>query len=288
MPRIAVLGANGQLGQSLQYALRRYKDAGTWDFYGSARLDITEKSAISKLFTPDATYDYILNFAAYTQVDQAEKEKEIATKVNASALEYIAKSCQKTKTVLIHMSTDYVFDGKATRPYHEQDAAFPINHYGQTKLEGEQYIQKNMENYFILRTGWLYSNFGHNFYLTMKKLAQTHKEIRVVSDQFGTPTHTHTVVQAILKILALRTAKFGVYHIGNQGTASWYDFAKNIMEALSYSGKLLPIPSNAYPTAAARPSYSVLDKGKFEKTFAHRFPSWEKELAQLTHSSFPR
>lgn len=287
MPKIAVLGANGQLGQSLQYQLRQHTGPEVWDFYTSALLDITKKSAISKLFTQTSKYDYILNFAAYTQVDQAEKEKEIATKVNATALEYIAKSCQETHTVLIHMSTDYVFDGKATHPYQEDDATLPINHYGQTKLEGEKYIQENLENYFILRTGWLYSNLGHNFYRTMKKLAQTHEEIRVVSDQFGTPTHTHTVVQAILKILALRTTKFGVYHIGNQGEASWYDFAKNILEAVSYPGKLRPIPSKAYPTPAERPAYSVLDKGKFENTFDHRFPSWEKELAQLTRSSFP-
>lgn len=286
MPKIAVLGANGQLGQSLQHALKQCKNIGAWDFYTSAVLDITEKSAVSKLFTPASKYDYILNFAAYTQVDEAEKEREIATKVNATALANMAKFCQEAQTTLIHMSTDYVFDGKAVRPYQEQDATLPVNHYGRTKLAGEKYIQENLENYFILRTGWLYSNFGHNFYRTMIKLAQTHKEIRVVSDQYGTPTHTHTIVQAILKILTLRSTKFGVYHIGNQGTASWYDFAKNILEGFSYTGKLLPIPSKAYPTPAARPAYSVLDKGKFEKTFDHHFCAWEKELAQLTRSSF--
>lgn len=287
MPSVAVLGANGQLGQSLQYELKQHKHTGKWDFYASALLDITKKSAVSKLFTRTPKYDYILNFAAYTQVDQAEKEKEIATQVNASALEYIAKSCQETQTILIHMSTDYIFDGKATQPYQEQDIAFPINHYGQTKLEGEKYIQENLKNYFILRTGWLYSNFGHNFYRTMKNLAYSKEEIRVVSDQIGTPTHTYTVVQAILRIIDLHTTEFGVYHIGDQGRASWYDFAKRILEALSYTGKLLPISSNAYPTPANRPRYTVLDKGKFEKTFDYRFPSWEKELAKLTPSSFP-
>lgn len=285
MPRIAILGANGQLGQSLEAEILKTSQKGQWDFFSSSQIDIRCKDQVSSLFTSDAKYDYILNFAAYTKVDEAEKERELATQINALALDFLTDVCQKNQIPLIHLSTDYVFNGRSQQPYKETDHPHPINHYGQSKLEGENIIRKKLDCHFILRTGWLYSDYGHNFYRTMKKLAADRKEIRVVSDQIGTPTHTSTVVEAILKIISSGSKAYGTYHIGDQGTASWYEFARLILNAVSYPGRLLAISTDAYPTPALRPMYAVLDKSKFNKTFGHTFPNWEESFKKTAGST---
>ncbi len=275
MPKVAVLGANGQLGQSLQAYAHSSNDEIQWNFFDSTAVDVTKITAISSLFAPTKKYDYILNFAAYTAVDQAEHERARAFAVNARALQHLARACQKNDVVLIHLSTDYVFDGNQQSPYKENDPAQPLNYYGATKLQGEDYIRQYLDQYYILRSGWVYSSYGNNFYKTMKRLAKTHDTIRVVNDQIGTPTHTSTVIEALLKIIHWETQPYGTYHIGNRGKASWFEFADTILSASGYSGKCEAIPTSEYPTTAKRPRYSVLDKRKFEKTFAHTFPDWK-------------
>lgn len=281
MSKIAVLGAGGQLGQSLKAQVKSDTSAENWDFYSSTQLDITNKYAVQNLISSKKKYDYIINFAAYTKVDLAEEEQQKALAVNATALHNLVDVCQKISATLIHLSTDYVFDGAAHQPYKETDRTTPINYYGETKLKGEDIVRNSLLSHFILRSGWLYSEFGSNFYLTIKRLAQEQKPIKVVSDQIGTPTHSTIVIDAIFKIINTDSKAFGTYHIGNNGSASWYDFAKHILDRLSYKGELLPIPTSDFPTAANRPAYSVLCKDKFETTFNHKFSNWKDSFGGM-------
>lgn len=278
---VAVLGANGQMGQSLFAFIKKNNTAGSWDFFASAAIDITDTTLIDQLFESGTSYDYLINLAAYTAVDSAEKEPQKALSVNAHALKYLAAQCRAHHTTLIHLSTDYVFDGQSDRPYQETDETNPVNIYGQSKREGENLIQTYTPAYFILRTGWLYSEFGHNFYLTMKKLAQEKEIIRVVSDQFGTPTHTTVIAEAILKIITTSSTAYGIYHIGNEGKASWFDFAEAILTQSGYRGKVEPICTKDFPALAQRPVYAVLDKSKYCRQFNVSLPHWKESLQDL-------
>lgn len=278
MSRIAVLGGYGQLGQSLRATLPSLKEKLEWDFYRSSEIDVTRASDISRLFANPKQYDYILNLAAYTAVDKAETERKKAYAVNTLALKHLSKHCRESEIPLLHLSTDYVFSGDSNRPYKETDRTVPINYYGKTKLQGEEFIRQYHPQHFILRSGWIYSHFGTNFYKTIERLSKTRDEIRVVQDQIGTPTHTSIVISALLKIVTSGTTHYGTYHVGNQGAASWFEFADAILTALEYKGKRQPIPTKEYSTPAKRPKYSVLDKTKFEKTFNHQFPNWKKSF----------
>ncbi len=279
MTNIAVLGANGQLGQSLQkYSKTKKQAKQEWHFFTSADINITRPSQIDRLFNDHPSFDYLINCAAYTAVDQAEKEHRKAKAVNADAVKYLAECCEKHGVILIHISTDFVFDGKISRPLTELDSPRPIGVYGQTKYNGEVFIKQSMAAYFILRTGWLYATSGANFLNTMLRLTKEKNELKVVCDQVGTPTHTEVLCRVITTIINTRSRAFGLYHVGNEGVASWYDFTYEIIQNARHHCKLTPILTKDYPTPAKRPAYSVLDKTKLKTTFNLKLPHWKESL----------
>lgn len=282
---IIVLGANGQLGQTLQNWPSFQRTADSWKYFTSSQVDITQKPHIDKLFEK-YNITYIINCAAYTSVDGAETDKKKARQVNAIAVKYLAQACQTHNSTLIHISTDFVFDGCYNRPLKEDDPPHPLSVYGQTKLEGEESIKKYLGNHFILRTGWLYSGYGHNFFRTMQGLAKTKNSIKVVYDQIGTPTHTKVLVEIIQNIIERSSTNYGLYHAANEGVASWYDFAFEIIGAFSSTCKVAPILSKDYPTTAKRPAYSVLDKSKLKAQFQIDLPHWKTSLQRYTYEKF--
>lgn len=284
LKKAAVLGANGQLGQNLKVFAEKNTTQVSWKFYNSADLDITDTQSLESLFFKENLPDYLINCAAYTAVDQAEKEEEKARKINAHAVGELAGLCEKHAVTLILISTDFVFDGKLSRPLKEDDPANPINKYGQTKLEGEQEVLKNSEKHFILRTGWLYSNYGHNFLKSMLRLSQEREQLRIVYDQVGTPTHCSVLVRLIHTIIQSDSNAYGIYHIANEGVASWYDFAYEIIKNSDRNCQVLPILSKEYPTPASRPHYSVLDKSKVKKEFGLQLPHWKESLYECLNS----
>lgn len=280
--KIAVLGANGQLGQTLQQQSHKWADPSlNFRFFSAQELDITQTAALQKkLFSKESDFDYIVNCAAYTAVDLAETEREKARKVNATAVTEIARLCQKNGSTLIHISTDFVFDGKTNTPLTEMVTPNPINHYGKSKWLGEEGIKAEMKGFFILRTGWLYSNYRHNFYKTMCRLFKGRENLSVVYDQVGTPTFTPVIADAIHRIIGSKSTAYGIYHVANEGVASWYDFAYEILRHTDSKCRLSPILSKDYPTPAERPAYSVLDKSKFKNEFSMAFPHWKESLKE--------
>ena len=208
-----------------------------------------------------------------------------AYEINAQGAKNLAIVCSVQDAILIQISTDFVFDGEKTEPYTETDVAKPISVYGASKLEGEEEIKKTLETYFILRTSWLYSEYGTNFMKTMLKLAETRDEISVVSDQIGTPTYAGDLADVILKIITSNTKSFGLYHYSNEGVASWYDFAKAIFEASNIEIKLNPIKTSAYPTPAKRPLFSVMEKTKIKETLNIEIPFWRESLKKAIASN---
>src|SRR5690606_38928433 len=249
-----------QLGRSLQNITERYPD---YDFHfkSSKDLDITIEKIVSNLFTLEK-YDYCINCAAYTVVDKAESDKENAYLVNAEAVRYLAEACKTNNTILIHISTDFVFDGAKGTPYTETDLPNPINVYGASKLKGEQYVQEILEKYFIIRTSWVYSEHGNNFVKTMLRLANERDEISVVNDQIGSPTYAGDLAKCIIHIIGVKSQEYGLYHFSNLGEISWYEFARNIFNFKGLDIALKAIGSSAYPTEAKRPRYSVLNTSK--------------------------
>lgn len=276
--KIAVTGANGQLGQNLKRWYQSQKSQQEWHFFSSAELDITKKDQLKKNFNVHSKFDYIINCAAYTKVDQAESEIESAEKINGLAVKELARVCEQSDIILIHISTDFVFEGNIARPLTETDCTNPINVYGRSKLLGEKELKTQLEKHFILRTGWLYSDLGKNFFTTIQKLAREKEELKVVFDQAGTPTHVSVLIQAILKIIETRSTAFGTYHIANEGLASWYDFAYEILQFSKISTSLIPVLSSEFLTPAKRPHFSVLDKSKFKKEFKVEIPHWKESL----------
>lgn len=276
--KIAVLGGYGQLGKTLQNWYQVTNPKQHWYFYGSTEVDITNRGSVDALFKEKGPFDYVVNCAAYTAVDKAEEDHEKAQNCNTRAVGYLAKSCRQENSKLIHISTDFVFDGNLSRPLSETDTPNPLNVYGQTKYEGEQLVNKHLKTHFILRTGWLYSNYGHNFLLTMQRLAKTKTEINVVADQIGTPTHTAVLANVIVNLIETHSEAYGLYHVSNEGVASWYDFAYEIMQLSGSNCRVKPIPSKAYPTPAKRPAFSVLDKSKLKSQFTISLPHWKESL----------
>lgn len=281
MIKILVTGGNGQLGKSLKTvdSLPGYK----FIYKDALELDITDKEGVTN-FIEEFKIDWCVNCAAYTAVDQAETEEEIATKINAFGPEVLALVCNKFQIKLIHISTDFVFDGNSNKPYIETSLPHPISVYGATKLEGERRIISNLKTYFILRTSWLYSEFGNNFMKTMLKLADDRLEINVVADQVGTPTYAKDLALAIIQIITTNSDNYGIYNYSNQGVASWYDFAVAIFQLADKSVIVNPIPTENYPVPALRPRYSVLDKSKVIRTFEVDIPYWRNSLEQAITS----
>ena len=226
-------------------------------------------------------FDYCINCAAYTAVDLAEEQSDLAYAVNAEGPKKLAEVCQKHQVTLIHISTDFVFDGKKRTPYLETDVPNPLGVYGTSKLQGERNIQEVMEDYFIIRTSWLYSEYGNNFMKTMLKLSETREEISVVSDQFGSPTYAGDLAEVLIKIVLSSSISYGIYHYSNGGIVSWYDFAVEIFKQFGKPIEVKPIKTKDYPTAAKRPEFSVLDTTKIENNFDCTIKDWQRSLDKI-------
>jgi dTDP-4-dehydrorhamnose reductase len=290
---VLVTGANGQLGQSLQFIAGNYSEL-KFIFCDSATLDITSLNTIKEVFKQFKP-NYCINAAAYTAVDKAESEQEKAHLVNVIGAKNIAEVCKENNTVLLHISTDFVFDGTfspraQSRGYTEQNIPNPTGVYGQTKLDGEKAIQATFDNYFIIRTSWVYSQFGNNFYKTMLRLAQERDSLSVVNDQIGTPTNAVDLAHVLLKIVCHTelvevqqqpTINYGIYNFSNEGQCSWYDFAKKIFEINKVKIDLKSIHTSNFLTTARRPKFSVLDKSKIKKVFGVEIQNWEESLKKV-------
>jgi len=282
MSRILITGANGQLGSEIK-ALRERFPSFEFMFTDVADLDITDSTDLDEKLEAFAP-KYIINCAAYTAVDKAESDKELAAKINATAPKLLAEACKRRGMCLIHVSTDYVFDGTAHLPYVEDCETGPDSVYGWTKLDGERFIQANCDDYIIIRTSWLYSAYGNNFVKTMIRLGKERPELGVIFDQIGTPTYAGDLAKAILDIVEKKdngsvSGDTGIYHYSNEGVCSWYDFAKEIFRYEQISCRVRPIETAEYPTAASRPHYSVLNKKKIKHKYDLSIPHWSESLA---------
>ena len=297
---VLVTGANGQLGQAIQSISGKYPEI-DFVFCSSSELDITNLENCQVVFD-EFQPQFCINAAAYTAVDKAESEPAKAFDINANGAENLAITCKKFNTILIHISTDFVFDAyfsegiayydrelrlplKSNLGLTETDVPFPSGVYGLTKLQGEQAIQANWDKHFIIRTSWVYSQFGNNFMKTMLRLASERDRLSVVADQIGTPTNAVDLAEVLIKIIEschaelISASNYGIYNFSNQGQCSWYDFAKEIFHQKGVSIVLKPIPTSAYPTPAKRPAYSVLDKTKIKRTFGVEIKEWQTSLA---------
>ena len=274
---ILVAGSKGQLGQEFQY-ISKINTCHNFIFVDKEELNITSFFDLDNFFALNKI-DAIINCAAYTAVDKAEVEKDSALLINVLGPQNLAIISKKYNAKLIHISTDYVFDGKNNMPYKESDIPNPKTVYGTTKLDGEYEVINNAEIFAIIRTSWLYSIYGNNFVKTITRLAKEKEYLNVIFDQIGTPTYARDLVSVILYILSLLNKEnSGIYHYSNEGVTSWYDFTKSICKLQNISCKINPIETKDYPTPAMRPNYSVLNKEKIKKTFNLTIPHWEESL----------
>ena len=273
---VLITGGSGQLGQCLQSIAYQHPTL-NFLFADKSTLDVTNAIHVLDFFEKH-NIDWCINCAAYTAVDNAETHQEQAYQINVLGAMNIAKACQEYDVKLIHISTDFVFDGLKNMPYKETDFTNPQGVYGSTKLEGENEIQKYCSSNFIVRTSWLYSEFGHNFMKTMLRLSSQRDILRVVEDQIGSPTYAVDLAEALIQIIQKNRGDFGVFHYSNQGQMSWFEFAKAIFELTDSSFILEPILSKDYNTLAKRPTYSVLDTSKISKEFELKIPGWKESL----------
>ncbi len=278
MKKILIVGAGGQLASCFEEIIDAYDFE--FIFKSEHELDLTKVKAIETFFAENKV-DYCINCAAYTQVDLAEQQKEIAFKVNAEAVGSLARICKEHNTKFIHISTDYVFDGLANKPYLEEDPTNPLGVYGSTKLAGENLAIENNEQSIVIRTAWVYSSYNQNFVKTMLRLMKEKEEIGVVSDQFGHPTSALDLARAIMQIIISNKWVQGIYHYSNSGEISWYDFSKKIATLKNFSTKINPIKTEDYPTPAKRPKYSVLNKQKIVDTYQLEIKDWQKSLQEI-------
>ncbi len=282
MIKALVTGGNGQLAQCLKETVK-YHDELDITFQDLPDLDITNKQQLESYFSNNEL-DYCINCAAYTAVDLAEEQSELAYAVNAEGPKNIAMLCLKYNIILIHISTDFVFDGQHRTPYSETDAPNPLSVYGASKLQGERNIQDVMENYFIVRTSWLYSEYGKNFMKTMLKLSETRDQISVVSDQIGSPTYAGDLAEGLIKIVLSSSISYGIYHYSSGGIVSWYDFAVEIFKQFGKTIEVKPIKTKDYSTAAKRPKCSVLDTTKIKNNFNCTINDWQESLKNINIS----
>lgn len=276
MKTILVTGANGQLGKTfIKYCSKTELKLLLTDYN---ELDITNFADVS-FFCNKNKPDYILNFAAYTAVDLAESEKEKAFLINETGVANLCQVAQKNDAFLIHISTDFVFEGNINTPYQEDRQTNPLSVYGKSKKAGEKAILKSgYSKFMIIRTSWLYSEFNNNFFKTMIRLGKEKEELGVVFDQIGTPTYAKDLSEVILEIIETGNVKSGIYHYSNEGVASWYDFAVNIMNELKLKCKVKPLKTSEYPTPATRPVFSLLDKTRIKKEYQIQIPHWQESL----------
>jgi len=277
MSRILVTGSSGQVGSEIKVLSSNYSDI--FLFTDKEELDITNKEDIEN-FVEENRIEIIINCAAYTAVDRAEEDEILADKVNHLAVKYLAEISKKKNIKFIHISTDYVFDGRNFRPYVERDKTNPNGVYGVTKLAGEEALEAvNPKNSIMIRTAWVYSSFGVNFVKTILRLGKEKKSLGVIFDQVGTPTYARDLAKTILDILPkIKNNTVEVYNYSNEGVLSWYDFAKEIMQMAKLDCQINPIETKSYPTPAKRPHYSVLNKAKIKERFNLSIPFWKDSL----------
>lgn len=275
-PVILVTGANGQLGKEFRELAAGYPQ---WRFVFLSREDLPiHHFELVRNFFSSYKPAYCINCAAYTAVDRAETEKDLAYLVNAESVGVLAAVSKEFGTRFVHISTDYVFDGLSPEPYTETQATQPVNTYGASKREGELLCSKNNPDSIIIRTAWVYSEFGANFVKTMLRLMNERPSISVVNDQIGAPTYAADLAEAIMNIIDRDKWVAGIYHYSNQGRISWFDFASAIKEAIGSEVTVTPIPTSQFPTPAKRPSFSLLDTSKFRNTFLLTIPDWKQSL----------
>jgi len=279
--RILVTGANGQLGNEMRLMADLHPEF-NFDFTDIGELDLCNSENVLE-YCNRTLPAYIVNCAAYTAVDKAEDETELCYKVNRDAVENIAKAAKAISAKVLHISTDYVFDGTNKIPYVETDPVCPVSVYGKSKLAGEEVLMSNCENSVIIRTAWLYSIYGNNFVKTMIRLGKEREKLTVINDQTGTPTYANDLAQTLMQIIiSSEKGKFfpGIYNYSNDGVCSWYDFTILIHKLAGIKNcQVLPIETKDYPTKAARPAYSVLNKSKIKATYGITIPQWESSLA---------
>lgn len=277
MKRILVTGANGQLGSELKHIANNYPQ---FDFLFTDRniLPIDQKAAVDQYFGEHKP-DFCINCAAFTAVDKAETDQETAMNINGKAPGFLGAASSKVGARMIHVSTDYVFNGNSSIPYKEDDQTDPVNYYGQTKLEGELNLLESNPDAIIIRTAWVYSEFGNNFVKTMLRLMKERPAISVVNDQVGSPTYARDLAKLIMVIVEEENWKKGIYHYSNEGEISWYDFALQIRNAAGLQCEVNPVPSSGYPTPARRPSFSLLDKTRIKSAYHVDVPGWKESLA---------
>jgi dTDP-4-dehydrorhamnose reductase len=271
-----VLGASGQLGQCLK-AVAAKRNIDFLEFPDENEGNILDVAGLRSLFIK-VQPKYVINCAAYTAVDKAEDEVDICRAINKTGALNIAILCKELGVVLVHVSTDFVFQGDTVELLKEDDLAKPVSIYGLTKLEGEEDIIANLPEHFIVRTAWLYSEFASNFVKTMLKLGAQRDELGIIADQIGSPTYAIDLAGAILDIIESAKTEYGIYHYSNEGAISWYDFAKAVFDISGTEVKVNAIPTSAYPTKAIRPKFTVLDKSKIKSVFGIEVPYWRESL----------
>lgn len=285
MRTIVVTGANGQLGNSIRRLADTCGDC-RFLYTDVDTLDLCNREAVLAFMQREQPA-FILNCAAYTAVDKAETEVATATRINRDAVGYLGEAARAVGAKLIHVSTDYVFDGHACRPYVESDTPCPVSAYGRTKLAGEELLQSLCPDAVIIRTAWLYSEYGHNFLKTMLRLGKERDELRVVFDQVGSPTYAGDLAKAMLAIVEADSRQGfvpGIYHFSDEGVCSWYDFTVRIMQLAGLSCRIRPIESREYPSPVARPPFSVLNKQKIKTTYGLQIPHWGESLEACIRS----
>jgi len=280
MTKVLVTGGNGQLATCIKDVVSSHPEI-IFIYTDYKELDICDLNSVEAYFKQTGDISYCINCAAYTAVDKAEEDKEKAYQINADGAKNLAIACKNNNTVLIHVSTDFVFEGNENVPYIETDITEPISVYGNSKLKGEQEIEHVLDNYFIFRTSWLYSEHGNNFMKTMLRLSESRKELSVVGDQIGTPTYAGDLAKVIVSVITTKSNNYGLYHYSNDGAISWFDFAQEIFKLSNISINLTSISTEEYPTLAARPKYSVLDKNKIKNTFKLEIPNWKDSLKNV-------
>ena len=291
--RILVTGKNGQLGKSINKIVNtgngknNYQQDNEFIFVGREELDLSSENSISHYFDSNDGFDIIINCAAYTAVDKAEEEIELANQINHLAVKQLASIANKQQVRLIHISTDYVFDGESDKPYIETDETNPINVYGKTKLAGEKALQKIMPtSAIIIRSSWVYSEYGNNFVKTMLRLGKERDELNVVSDQIGSPTYATDLAGAILEIIKNKEFEgigqaTQIHHYSNEGKVSWYEFTKEIFKIAKINCKVIPITTRQYPTPAKRPRNTLMSTDKIAEIFDINIVSWRSSLTKL-------
>ena len=276
MKNILITGANGQLGSEIRVASAQFPQF-RFFFTDVTELDICNREAVHA-YMAENHMDGIVNCAAYTAVDKAEDDAETCYRINRDAVKNLAEAAREYKLDIIHVSTDYVFDGKSYLPYTEVMPVNPSSVYGKSKLEGERILMEICPEAVIVRTSWLYSSFGNNFVKTMLRLGQERDMLNVIFDQVGTPTYAADLAVALLSILAAGKPAAGIYHYSNEGVCSWYDFTRSIHQLAGISCDLVPIESKEYPVRTPRPHFSVLNKAKIKQTYGIEIPHWEDSL----------